>query len=213
MKIGIIGAGNVGSTLGPAIAAAGHDVVVSGSRDGARRARVTTAMSETRVVSVSEAVSFAEAVLLAVPYDAVSAVLTSDVKERLTGKVLIDVTNPVTPDYMQLTVGFATSAAEEIARVLPGVRVVKAFNTLFAQTLNGAPVAGSALTVFAASDDSTAMKVALDLATSLGYDAVAAGPLKNSRYLEPLAELLIQLGYGTGLGTEIGFRLLRGGAS
>jgi predicted dinucleotide-binding enzyme len=74
-------------------------------------------------------------VVLAVPFDAVADVLTSSVRQALHGRVVVDVSNPVTPDYLALTVGFSTSAAEQIAHLLPGARVVKAFNTVFAQTM------------------------------------------------------------------------------
>jgi len=107
-------------------------------------------------------------------------------------------------DFMSLTVGHTTSAGEQVAAALPGARVVKAFNTLFASTL-GTP--GLFLPV--ASDDEAAKKTVLELGTQLGFDAVDAGPPTNARYLEPAVELLIQLAYGQGMGAGIGFTLAR----
>ncbi len=97
--------------------------------------------------------------------------------------------------------------------MLPGAQVVKAFNTLFADTMTGAPVDGQPLTMFVASDHEEARNEALNLGTQLGYETVDAGPLRNARYLEPMGELLIQLGYGQGLGTRLGFALRNGSST
>ena len=123
----------------------------------------------------------------------------------LQGKVVIDITNPLTADYMGLTLGHSTSAAEEIAKAVPGAEVVKAFNTVFAQVLaEGANFgAGQRVTVFYASDSERAKQTANALAESMGFKTVDAGGLKNARYLEPLAGLNVYLGYGAGLGTSI----------
>ncbi|MBE6484535.1 MAG: hypothetical protein E7Z96_07185 [Actinomycetaceae bacterium] len=110
---------------------------------------------------------------------------------------------------MGLTVGFDTSAGEQVAEQLPQSRVVKAFNSVLAPNHN--PVAFEAGSVFVpvAGDDEAAVESVVDFAKSLGFDAVAAGPLKNARYTEPLAELLVQLAYGQGAGTGISVRLQR----
>jgi predicted dinucleotide-binding enzyme len=123
----------------------------------------------------------------------------------LTDKVVIDITNPMSADFMALTIGHETSAAEEIAKAVPTAHVVKAFNTLFAQVLADGPLfterqRGS---VFVASDSERAKQSAVSLAQSLGWNTVDAGGLINARYLEPLAALNIYLGYGAGLGTSI----------
>jgi hypothetical protein len=123
----------------------------------------------------------------------------------LKGKVVIDITNPLTADYMGLTLGHSTSAAEEIAKAAPGAEVVKAFNTVFAQVLaEGADFGrGQKVSVFVASDSARAKEAATALARSIGFEVVDAGGLKNARYLEPLAGLNVYLGYGAGLGTAM----------
>lgn len=123
----------------------------------------------------------------------------------LTGHVVIDITNPLTPDYMGLTLGHSTSAAEEIARAIPQADVVKGFNTVFAQVLaDGADFGhGQKVTVFLASDSERAKQTARALAESMGFHVQDAGGLKNARYLEPVAGLNIYFGYGAGLGTGI----------
>ena len=145
----------------------------------------------------------ADAVVLATGYaDAVGALQAVG---ALRGKVIIDITNPLTTDYMGLTLGHTTSAAEEIAKAVPGAEVVKGFNTVFAQVLaEGADFGnGQKVTVFVASDSPRAKQTAIALAESIGFNVVDAGGLKNARYLEPLAGLNIYLGYGAGMGTSI----------
>lgn len=104
-----------------------------------------------------------------------------------------------------MTLGHETSAAEEIAKSIPGAKVVKAFNTVFAQLLlNGADFGdGRKVTVFIAADSEQGKQTVRELAESMGFETVDAGTLKNARYLEPLAGLNIYLGYGAGLGTHI----------
>ena len=123
----------------------------------------------------------------------------------LNGKIVVDITNPLTPDYMGLTIGHSTSAAEQIAQAVPEAEVVKGFNTVFAQVLaEGANFgSGQTVTVFLASDSEHAKQTARALAESMGFQVMDAGGLKNARYLEPLAGLNIYLGYGAGLGTTI----------
>jgi predicted dinucleotide-binding enzyme len=142
-------------------------------------------------------------IVLATGYgDAVSALKSIG---SLRGKIVIDVTNPLTADYMGLTIGHSTSAAEEIAKAVPEAEVVKAFNTLFAQVLaEGAEFGkGHKVPVFIASDSERAKQTTKVIAESAGFVTVDAGGLKNARYLEPLAGLNVYLGYGAGLGTAI----------
>ena len=123
----------------------------------------------------------------------------------LQGTVAIDITNPLTPDYMGLTIGHSTSAAEEIAQAVPGIELVKAFNTVFAQVLaEGADFGnGRQVEVFVAGDSERAKQTASAIAGSIGFKVTDAGGLKNARYLEPLAGLNIYLAYGAGQGTGI----------
>lgn len=123
----------------------------------------------------------------------------------LDGKVVIDITNPLAADYMGLTLGHDTSAAEEIAKAFPTIELVKAFNTLFAQVLAQGPAfaGGQIATAFYAGDSERARQTARSLIESIGFAAQDAGPLENARYLEPLAGLNIWFGYGAGLGTDI----------
>ena len=202
MKITVIGAGNMGSAFVKQLSLAGHQVSVT-SRDAAKAAQVAAANPGAQAVANAGSAAGADAVILATAYgDAVSALKQAG---DLKGKVVIDITNPLTADYMGLTIGHSTSAAEEIAKAMPGADVVKAFNTLFAQVLaEGADFGnGHKASVFVAGDSERAKQTAGAIAESLGFAVVDAGGLKNARYLEPLAGLNVYLGYGAGLGTGI----------
>ncbi|WP_066151741.1 NADPH-dependent F420 reductase [Hydrogenophaga pseudoflava] len=202
MKVTIIGAGNMGSAFVKQLVRAGHEVSVT-ARDSAKAAQVAAAHPGAKAVAVAGAANGADAVVLATGYGDAAAALQA--VGDLQGKVVIDITNPLTADYMGLTLGHSSSAAEEIAKAAPGAEVVKGFNTVFAQVLgDGADFGeGRKVTVFVASDSARAKQTATALAQSMGFEVVDAGGLKNARYLEPLAGLNIYLGYGAGLGTAI----------
>ena len=202
MKITVIGAGNMGAAFVKQLTRAGHQVSVT-ARDSAKAAQVAAANPGAKAVPAAGSVEGADAIVLATGYADAAGVLRG--AGDVAGKVVIDITNPLTADYMGLTLGHATSAAEEIAKAVPGAEVVKAFNTVFAQVLGeGADFGnGRKVEVFVASDSERAKNVARAIAESIGFGVVDAGPLKNARYLEPVAGLNIYLGYGAGLGTAI----------
>lgn len=200
MKVSVIGSGNMGSSFVKQLSKAGHSVTVT-SQDQPSAEALAKAYGA-RVVSATE-VAGADVIVLAT--GAADAVPALQAAGSLAGKIVVDITNPLTADYMGLTIGHSTSNAEEIAKAIPGLRLVKGFNTVFAQLL-GAGAAlpnGGKVTVFLASDDADAKATVAALATSMGFQVTDAGPLKNARYLEPLAGLNIYLGYGAGQGTAI----------
>jgi predicted dinucleotide-binding enzyme len=201
MKVLVIGTGNMGAGFVKQLTAAGHQVSVT-ARDTAKAQAVAQQFGAAAVPAAGSAASV-DAIVLATPYAEAVAALRA--VGDLTGKTVIDITNPLTPDYMGLTLGHNTSAAEEIAKALPGAEVVKGFNTVFAQVLaEGAEFgAGQKVTVFVASDSERAKQTARALAESMGFLVMDAGGLQNARYLEPVAGLNIYFGYGAGLGTGI----------
>ena len=202
MNILVIGAGNMGSAFVKQLTLAGHQIAVT-ARSLEKAQAVAAAHPGAIAVAAAHAAAQADVVVLATGYaDAVGALQSvGDLK----GKVVIDITNPLTADFMGLTLGYSTSAAEEIAKAVPEAEVVKAFNTVFAQVLSdGADFGhGQTVPVFVASDSERARQTAKALAESMGFKTVDAGGLKNARYLEPLAGLNIYLAYGAGLGTSI----------
>jgi len=202
MNILILGAGNMGAAFTKQLIRAGHQVAVT-ARSLEKAQAVAAANPSAKAVATANAAAAFDVIVLATGYaDAVPALQSLG---SLSGKVVIDITNPLTADYMGLTLGHSTSAAEEIAKAVPDAQVVKAFNTLFAQVLaEGADFGkGQTASVFVASDSERAKQTAKALADSMGFATIDAGGLKNARYLEPLAGLNIYLGYGAGLGTSI----------
>lgn len=203
MRIGIVGAGSVGSALGRGWARAGHEVRYGVRAPGSSK----VADPDAPVGTVAEAAAFAEVLVLAVPWGgAESAVRAAG---DLAGKVLLDCTNPLLPNLGGLAVGHTTSAGEQVAGWASGARVVKIFNTTGANNMADPRYGGEGVTMFYCGDDPGAKEVAARLAADLGFEPVDAGPLAAARLLEPLALLWISLAYRQGLGREIAFKLLR----
>ena len=210
MKIAVIGAGNVGGSLGRRWAALGHEVVF-GVRDPTRekyQGLVTQTGGRGRLASNREACAGADAVLLATPWATTQAALAEC--GPLAGQVLIDATNPLGAD-LRLTVGHTDSGGEQ-ARWATGARVVKAFNTTGFNIMEDPVIQGRHALMFVAGNDPSAKAVVLDLASAIGFEAVDAGMLDVSRMLEPFAQLWIHCAYRQGLTRDYAFHLLRRGA-
>lgn len=202
MNISILGTGNMASGLAALFAKAGHAVTLA-SRDIETARKVAAELGEAiGATSLSGAADGADAIVLAVPFEASEEVIAA--AGGLAGKIVIDITNPLTADYSGLTIGHTTSAAEEIQKLAPSAKVVKAFNTVFASVLqNAGKAGGKPATVFVASDDENARSKVAALAKSAGFASIDAGNLAAARYLEPVAGFNIALGYGLGHGTDI----------
>lgn len=202
MNVTVIGTGNMGTAFVKQLTHAGHKVTVA-ARSLEKAQSLAAAHAGASAATLAEAAINAEVVILATGFgDAVDALKAIG---NIRDKVVVDITNPLTPDYMGLTIGHTTSAAEEIAKAVPSAHIVKAFNTVFAQVLAEGAAFGNSQTVpvFVASDSDQAKQTVVALAQSMGFETIDAGALKNARYLEPLAGLNIYFGYGAGLGTTI----------
>jgi hypothetical protein len=209
MRIGIIGAGMVGGTLGTRWAKAGHEVVW-GVRDPTATkvaALCTAAGRGARAATVAEAAAVAEVVVLATPWRAVPEALASC--GDLAGRVLLDTINPLTPDLSGLAVPAGGSGAQEVARLAPGARVVKIFNSVGFNVMADPRFGDRAATMLYCGDDQAAKAVAATLAVDLGFEAVDAGPLAKAGLLEHAALLWIHLAMSQRLGREIAFVLMR----
>lgn len=208
MKIGIIGAGNVGTGLTKHLVAVGHSVMLSFSLD-MEKLRTTAAMLGASVGTVAEAVRFADVVVLATPWTVAADALrqVGDVPQK---KILWDCTNALKPDLSGLLVGTNTSGAEEIAKCAPWATVVKAIPP-FAEMLHSTNmlINSQRVGVFVCGDDSDARAVVAKLVSELDVEPVDAGPLVLARYVEPAAMLLVQLAYTRGFGTRVGLSLIR----
>jgi predicted dinucleotide-binding enzyme len=209
MNIGIIGSGNIGSGLGKIWAQKEHQVLFSFSRDAAKLKALAASVPNASAATPREAVEQSEVILFSVRWSDVGEALQA--AGPLEGKILIDCTNPLGTDAGGLIVGRTTSAAEEIAKLAPTAKVVKAFNTVFAEVYHSSSrLFGSRrATMFYCGDDDNAKKMVAKLIADVSFEPVDAGELKVSRYLEPMAMLMIQLGYGRGMGTNIALNLIR----
>jgi NADPH-dependent F420 reductase len=189
--IAIIGTGNVGSAIGSGAARAGYDVVFAG-RDADKARTVAAAAGARTAATVREAVAGADIVVLAVPYTSVAAI-AAEIAPVAGGKIVIDPTNPLKSDYSGLSTGGDTSAAEELARLLPDSRVVKAFNTVFAGNAADPQALGFQLDSLFATDDEAAKDAVCGLSGSIGFRPIHVGPLAAARELEAMAWLNIRL--------------------
>jgi 8-hydroxy-5-deazaflavin:NADPH oxidoreductase len=209
MKIAILGAGNVGSTLGKGWANADHQIVFGVRHPQAEKVQALLAQMDNQAsaATVPNAVKDADVVVLATPWQAAQAVLES--AGDLTGKVLLDVTNPLTEDSSALTMGYTTSGAEQVAAWAPGSRVYKVFNQTGWETMANPAFENGKAVMFVAGDDPEGKAIALQLATEMGFEAIDVGSLTETRLLEPLAMLWIKLAYMYGQGRDVAFALLR----
>jgi 8-hydroxy-5-deazaflavin:NADPH oxidoreductase len=205
MNIAIIGAGNVGKALATSALRAGHSVTVSSS-SGDSASIVARETGATAAASNGEAVEGADLVVIAVPYMSIVGVL-DDVGPQLGGKIVVDATNPLKPDYSGLATE-GTSAAEEIQAKIPTARVVKAFNTAFAARQADPAISGIDVDGFVAADDEEAKAIVLDLVKGMGFHPIDAGQLAMSRYLEGLAFLNISLQMRHGWSWQAGWKLV-----
>ena len=196
MKIAIIGTGNVGTALGTAFARAGHDVTLA-ARDVDKTRTIAAEIGASAADSPAQAARDAEVVILAVPFGAIGDVAGS-IAASSAGKVVVDVTNPLTPDYSGLATEGGPSAAEQLADRLGDARVVKAFNTLFASLQTNPTAHGVALDAFYATDDEAAAATLADLIRSIGFRPINTGALRMARQLEALAWLNMSFQLRTG---------------
>jgi len=191
LKIAIIGKGNVGSALCSGLS--GKHETRFGHRDPAE--------------PVADAAKWGEVIILAVPHNNANDAI-EEIRPYADGKVVVDVMNAIGPK-MELGISCTTSTAEETQKKLPKARVVKAFNTVFAQNQSTGKVGSEQLTAFIAGDDLKAKETVGQLTRDIGFEPVDCGPLKAARYLEAMGIMIINLAYTYGMGPKIGFKLVK----
>ena len=209
MTIGIIGSGNVGGTLGTRWAKAGHDIVY-GTRDPQAndiKQLLARAGGKARAATLQEAARAGDVLLLGMPWNATQSV--PEGLGDLSGKPLIDATNPLLADLSALETGTTTSGAEKVAAWARGAKVVKAFNTVGANIMANPSFGAERPALFYCGDDAAAKQTTKQLAEAIGFEALDAGPLTQARLLEPFALLWISLALKYGYGRDIAFKLLR----
>ncbi|HEY7727481.1 MAG TPA: NAD(P)-binding domain-containing protein [Candidatus Eisenbacteria bacterium] len=192
MRIGVLGSGDVGRVLGAGLAARGHEVKLGTREPGGDKARQWLAEAGTKASAgtFEEAAKFAELAILATAWSGTENAIRLAGPSNLTGKVVIDATNPLAmgPGGLSLAVGWSDSAGEQVQRWLPGARVVKAFNTVGNAHMVDPQFPGGPPDLFICGSDEAAKKKVGEIAAALGWPPVIdLGGIESSRYLEPLA--------------------------
>ncbi|HET9773044.1 MAG TPA: NAD(P)-binding domain-containing protein [Acidimicrobiia bacterium] len=191
----IFGAGNMARGIGSRLVAGKSEVQILAPQgeDAAALARELSAAGGSVSGAAAGDQPLGDVVVLAVPYDAALEIAGTRGAE-LAGKIVVDITNPVDWDsFDRLVTPADSSAAEEIAKRLPGVPVVKAFNTTFAGTLVAGEVIGQPLDVILAGDDDAAKAAVAEIVEDGGMRVIDAGPLRRARQLEHLGFLHMAL--------------------
>ncbi|MGA7205151.1 MAG: NADPH-dependent F420 reductase [Specibacter sp.] len=189
--ITIIGNGNMARGIATRALAAGRGVEIL-SRELAKAQALATELGSGVTAGTASQAPAGDIVVLAVPFDAAKEIVAAQ-GAALSGKTLVDITNPVNFEtFDSLVVAPGTSAAEEIAALTPG-SVVKAFNTTFAGALVAGETSGQTLDVFIAGDDESATAAVASLVADGGMRPIVAGALKRSRELEGFQFLVMTL--------------------
>jgi 8-hydroxy-5-deazaflavin:NADPH oxidoreductase len=223
MDITVIGIGNMGRAISRRLACGGADVLLVGKDlEAARRVAAEAAATPEDCVGVDElrealagtagsiraadlADGLAEDVVVLALWHQQALDFARANAAALRGKVVVDIANPLNPTYDGLVTPPGSSAAEELARLVPGAKVVKAFNTTFAPTLTAGAVAGQPLDVFVAGDDGEAKATVARLIEAGGLRAIDVGPLEQARQLEGLGllHIALQATLGTGFASAV----------
>lgn len=195
--IAVIGTGDVGGALGPAFAGQGHTIVY-GSRDP-DRGKVKELVARTgelaSATTPADAASQADIVVLAVPGLMVEEITKS--LGDLSGKIIIDPTNPLERRMNRLEHAVDTSNAEIIQAAAPGAHVVKAFNTLNWKTMVDPDSAGGPVSIPLVGDNGRAKEKVAELVSGMGLEPIDVGPLRDARWVEGMLILWINNRYGS----------------
>lgn len=190
MSIAIIGAGHVGTALSQAFRSAGEDVVI-GVRDPSSAKHAPLRSAGLQLEPPVDAVNASTTLLLAVPWQSVESAIAG--LGDLSGKILVDATNPILSDFSDIDPSPDRSGGEAVARFAGGAKVVKAFNTMTSYVM-GDPDFGAVKPALAiATDHSDARREVERLGTAIGFQPYDAGPLSASRETERLAWHVINM--------------------
>jgi predicted dinucleotide-binding enzyme len=196
MKVFVIGAGNVGGGQVRSAVKAGHQVTVLANVSD-QLAELVAETGATLATSIADGAKGADLVYLAIPSSAVAAV-AAELKPVIGSAIVVDGTNPLNATFSDLEYK-GESGAADLQALLPGVAVVKAFNTVFASRYSAPSQNGNALQVFIAGNDEAANGKVSEYAKSLGFDPVVLGGLRFAKSMEEMAFLNIALNASKGL--------------
>ena len=212
--IAIIGAtGSMGSAISKAIAKGPYRLVLKASKQEELDSLVTQIKSENAQADVEAAICPTDAsweadiIILAVPFNAEKE-LANKIKEVANQKIVISIANPLNDTYNGLITAPDSSAAEELQKLLPNSKVVKAFNTTFAADFSTPVIDGKQADAFIAGNDEEVLQTVSELVTTAGFNPIVAGDLSVSGTLERMQLLLIQLGMKYNYNWLAGWKIL-----
>lgn len=212
--IAIIGAsGNMGSAIAKSLAKSSYRLLLFGKEEKKLKSLFKEIKQTNRSVSVeiigceADASWEADIIIAAVPFDAEKK-LAEKIRQVSTGKIVISISNPLNETYTGLVTDADTSAAEELQKLLPHSKVIKAFNTTFAGDFSQPVIDGKTVDAFIAGDDEEALETVSDLVRSAGFNPIKAGELAISRTLENMQSLLIRLNIKNNYNWIAGWKIL-----
>ncbi|HEU4849466.1 MAG TPA: NAD(P)-binding domain-containing protein [Terrimesophilobacter sp.] len=193
--ISIVGAGNVARGIATRALAAGYEVELLVRNEEQGRALAGELGGNVSVAGIGAEVA-GDIVAIAVPWSAVAGIVSAF--GGFAGKTVVDATNPLNTDFTGLDTDADTSGAEEIAKLAPQAKVVKAFNTVFAGNVVAGEKNGEALDLLVAADDAEAKAAVVAFAEKAGFRVIDTGALSQARTMEALAWLHMQLQFTRG---------------
>jgi len=204
-SISILGSGKMARGIGARAVAGGNKLQIL-DLDAQNAAALATELGGAASGTIGEPL-LGDIVVLALPYKAVQPVV-EQYGDRLNGKTIVDITNPIdTATFAGLVTPLGSSGAEEIAKAAAGAKVVKAFNTTFASTLEAGEVDGQPLDVFIAGDDAQAKAAVSEFVDSAGLRPIDVGDLSKAHWLEGLGYLHVGLQLSRGTNFSTGLKL------
>lgn len=212
--IAIIGAsGNMGSAIAKSLAKAPYRLLLFGKEEKKLRSiykeiKTANKSADAEVICCAADASWeADIIIAAVPF-AAEKELAEKIKQVATGKIVISISNPLNDTYSGLVTNADTSSAEELQKLLPHSKVIKAFNTTFAGDFSQPVIDGKTVDAFIAGNDEEALEIVTDVVRSAGFNPIKAGELSISRTLENMQSLLIQLSIKNNYNWVAGWKIL-----
>ena len=212
--IAIIGAsGNMGSAIAKSLANSPYRLLLFGKEEAKLKSLLheiknTNKLADAEIIACAADASWeADIIIAAVPF-AAEKELAEKIKQVATGKIVISISNPLNETYTGMVTDSNTSSAEELQKLLPHSKVIKAFNTTFAGDFSQPVIDGKTIDAFIAGNDDEALETVSNVVRSAGFNPIKAGKLSISRTLENMQSLLIQLSIKNNYNWVAGWKIL-----
>ena len=212
--IAIIGAtGNMGSAISKSLAKGNYRLLLKSPEQDkldklVKEIKGTMSTADVEAMECPTEASWeADVIILAVPFEAEQQI-TKMIKDVANQKIVISIANPLNETFNGLVTAPDTSAAEELQKLLPNSKVIKAFNTTFAADFAAPVIDGKQVDAFIAGNDEDALETVKELVSTAGFNPIVAGELSESRTLESMQLLLIKLGIKYNYNWHAGWKIL-----